>query len=111
MDSRNQCPWIKRKLDAELGVEVHEVCDSAVFILYRVVPANIRNHGYSAVTQVNVRSVGFVVLLKRLLDFSCVKELLVNNVANVFQHHVDLANWCALDEVFYNFSLNTTHYL
>lgn len=91
-DSRLQGIRVERELDAELGVKVDKrVGWLALLRLDGVLTTDLRDHGDASIGQLDVLLVELEVLLERSLDVLVIEDLLVDDVAEVLEDHVDLS--------------------
>ena len=85
---------VKGELYAQLRIKVNEwVRGGAVLCLGRVLPANLGDHGDASIWELDVLLMQFEVLFHRSLDIVIVQYFPVDNIAEIFENHVDLSHW------------------
>ena len=83
---------VERELDAEFGVEVDKWVRNTLFVLHCVLSTNLRHHGNASIWKLDVLLVQLKVLFEGILNVFVVEDLAINDVAEIFQNHVDLGH-------------------
>ena len=92
MHGRDESSGVEHELDTELGVEVHEWGGDAGLVFEVVLSSDLGDHGESAIWKLDVLLVHLEVLLESGLDLFGLDNFLVNDVEDILQNEVDLAD-------------------
>ena len=85
---------VKGEPYAQLRIKVNEwILGGAVLCLGGVLPANLGDHGDASIWELYVLLMQFEVLFHRSLDIFVVEYFPVNNIAEIFENHVDFSHW------------------
>ena len=92
-----------------LSIVVYKWVCGAIFVLNRVLSADLSHHDSASIWQLHVLLVEFKVLLEGVLDVLVVQDLAINDIAQVLEDHVDLGNWGRLNEVLHDLLMHAAH--
>jgi len=91
---------VKRKLDAVLLVEVHEVCDDFSFVVFdRLLAPHLEDHHSAAVVKLDLLAVALVVLSERVANGGLIQFVFATDLLKVLKHEGVLSDRRILHEV------------